>query len=109
MDQEWKPLWVSLPKPTSNVGIYQTSVDRLLIFGGWSHGKRNDIYILKEVQSGFTLNKIKAVMEESDTFLVNGVSRSEVGERVWIAGQEFVHEINEKTGNITVVREIRKI
>lgn len=50
----------------------------------------------------------KHVMEKSDVFLVNGVVRNDGTDRL-VAGQNFVHNVSEKSAAIKAVRPVEKV
>jgi hypothetical protein len=89
-------------------GIHQVGGDRLIIFGGWHTENLKSIFILKEAQSTFTLNTSKHSMEKGDIFLVNGVVRNDGTDRL-VAGQNFVHNLAEKSAAIKIVRPVEKV
>lgn len=74
LDSNWKVLNVAMPSPLTNVGIHQSAIDRLIIFGGWNAEHQKNIFALKELHQGFTLQKLSKVMDQADSFTVNGLS-----------------------------------
>lgn len=105
-NNKWERLGVNLPQSVSNVGLWQQSQNKLIIFGGWDGKPLNTIYVFKERQSGYDVSLSKLKMEMPDRFLQNGVLCEAGASEVILVGESHIHRLSEKNANVKWESEI---
>lgn len=84
----WRKLRATLTTPACNIGIHQSEIDKLLIFGGWCNDKKlNTVCQLIEKNNQFRIPPTSvSVMQFPDQFFVNGLFRKDTDDNVLIPG-----------------------